>query len=144
MAKWLKPTVDTKFAIDMRWWERKGSNFRSHLRDALCPECREAFQSLQKAGDTDWVDPRTGEVTRQDALWYSLRTCCSLKPGFIGPDTAIIQSVFRTFLSNGNQPLSTNELYERIDRRPPEVLLRILTKGQLHLGIRPVSSSDDV
>ena len=68
MAKWLKPTVDTKFAIDMRWWERKGNSFRSHLRDALCPECRATFNSLQQAGDTDWVDPQTGEVTR----WRSL------------------------------------------------------------------------
>jgi len=143
MVKWSKPTVDTKFAIDMGWWEREGRDFRLQLRDALCPECREAFKSLKDAGDADWVDPKTGEVTRQDALWYSLRTCCSLKPGYIGPDTPIIRSVFLTFLANGNQPLSTNELYERIDRRPPEVLLRILTKGPIHLGIRPVAPSDD-
>ena len=143
MAKWLKPTTATKFAIDMRWWEREGNDFRLHLRDALCPECRETFKSLQDAGEADWVDPRTGEVIRQDALWYSLRTCCSLKPAYIGPDTAIIQSIFRTFLANGNQPLSTSELYERIDRRPPNVLLRILTRGNLHLGIRPVFRSDD-
>jgi len=143
MAKWRKPSLDTKFAIDMRWWERSGNNFRLHLRDSLCPECRRAYESVQDVGDADWVDPETGEVTKQDALWYSLRTCCSLKPGYIGPDTPIIQSVFRTFLANGNQPLTTKELYERIDRRPPEILLRLLTKGQVHLGIRPALSADD-
>jgi len=41
MAKWRKPSLDTKFAIDMRWWERSGNNFRLHLRDSLCPECYE-------------------------------------------------------------------------------------------------------
>ena len=143
MAKWTKPTVDTKFAIDMRWWDRKGGDFRLQLRDALCAECRDAFKSLQDVGDADWVDDKTGEVTRQDALWYSLRTCCSLKPGYIGPDTPIVQSVFLTFLANGNRPLSTSELHERMNRRPPEVLLRILTKGRLHLGIRPIAPSDD-
>ena len=144
MPKRLKPTPDTKFAIDMRWWERRDDNFRLHLRDALCSECQQAYESVQDVGDADWVDPDTGEVTRQDALWYSLRTCCSLKPDYIGPDTPIIQSMFRTFLANGNQPLSPKELYERIDRRPPEVLLRILTKGQLRMGIRPaLPPSDD-
>ena len=142
MAKLMRATIDTKFGIDMRWWERKGTDFRLYLKDALCPECREAFASVQAVGDVDWVDAKTGEVTRQDALWYSLRSCCSLKPGFVGPDTPIVESVFRTFLANGNKPLSAKELYEIIDKRPPKVLLRILTKGQVHLGVRPVLSSD--
>jgi len=73
-----------------------------------------------------------------DALYHSIQTCCSLKPGYITPTTPIVESIFRTFVANGNQPLSIRELYELLDRRPPEVLLRILTAGPIYLGIRPV------
>jgi len=31
MKKWLKPTVDTKFRIDFRWWEKENRNLRLYL-----------------------------------------------------------------------------------------------------------------
>jgi len=138
MKKWLKPTVDTKFRIDFRWWEKENRNLRLYLKEFLCPECREAFGQNQDVTEVDWVDPDTGEVSRVDALYHSIQTCCSLKPGYITPTTPIVESIFRTFVANGNQPLSVRELYELLDRRPPEVLLRILTAGPIYLGIRPV------
>ncbi|MBC7239451.1 MAG: hypothetical protein H5T71_05065, partial [Chloroflexi bacterium] len=75
---------------------------------------------------------------RIDSLWHSLRTCCSKRPNYITPNMPIVEAVFRTFLANGNKPLSVNELYELLDRRPPQVLLRILTAGPVYMGIRPV------
>ncbi|MFO7918540.1 MAG: hypothetical protein R6V13_10720 [Anaerolineae bacterium] len=138
-VKWQRPTVDTKFHIDLDWWENKGRDIRIHMRDVLCEECREEYgENFLDLGEVDWVDEQTGEVERVDPLWHSIRTCCSSRSDYITPDTPIVDAVFRTFLANGNEPLSIQELYDLLDRRPPDVLLRILTAGQIYMGIRPV------
>jgi len=138
VARYQRPTVDTRFHIDMRWWEENNLNIRVYMREALCDECRNDFMGVD-TGEIDWVDEQTGEVTRVDGLVHALRTCCSMKPSYITPSTPIIDAVFRTFLANGNRPLSVRELYELLDRRPPEVLLRMLTVGPTYLGIRRVA-----
>jgi hypothetical protein len=138
VARWHRPTVDTKFHIDMRWWEESNRNIRVYMREALCDECRGDYDGSD-SGEIDWVDELTGEVTRVDGLVHALRTCCSMKPSYITPSTPIIDAVFRTFLANGNRPLTVRELYELLDRRPPEVLLRMLTAGPVYMGIRPAA-----
>jgi hypothetical protein len=137
MAKWLRPTVDTKFHIDLDWWQKQKRDIRIYLNQSLCGECRQAYADIKDLGEVDDIDVETGEVTRQDALWSTLRSCCSTKPTFITPSTPIIDSIFLTFVANGNQPLSPEELHKRLDRRPAETILRMLTGGQVYLGIRP-------
>ena len=137
MKTWLRPTPDTKFSIDAEWWEKENKDIRLFVREFLCPECMETIAQDPDLDEIDWVDPDTGEVSRVDALWNSVQTCCSLRPGFIGPSTPFLESIFRTFVANGNQPLSIKELYELLDRNPPESVLRMLTAGRIYLGIRP-------
>jgi hypothetical protein len=138
-ARWSRPTVDTKFHIDMGWWdEEEGRDIRVYIREALCDECKAALGDAQDLQDVDWVDDETAEVQRVDALWHSIRTCCSLKRNYITPESPVVDAVFRTFLANGNKPLTMRELYELLDRRPPQQLLRIFTVGQVYMGIRPV------
>jgi hypothetical protein len=138
-VKWQRPTIDTKFHIDMAWWQENQRDIRTYLREMLCDECRAEYTGYQSQEEIDWVDEQTGEVARVDGLWHSLRTCCSLKAGYIAPNTPVIDAVFRTFLANGNKPLSIKELYEILDRRPPATLLRMLTVGPIYMGIRPAS-----
>lgn len=140
VVKWRRPTVETKFHIDMDWWERNQRDIRVYIREALCEECRAQFEAYANGQEIDAVDEQTGEVTRVDGIWHALRTCCSTKPDYITPTMPVVEAVFRTFLANGNKPLSVNELYERLDRRPPETLLRILTGGEIYMGIRPIYS----
>lgn len=137
-ASWQRPTVDTKFHIDFDWWRQQKRDIHVYMRELLCDECRATYSSQKGEPEVDWIDEETGEVTQVDGLWHSLRTCCSTKPGFITPDIPILDAIFRTFLANGNQPLSVNELYEKLDHRPPATLLRMLTAGPVYLGIRPV------
>ncbi len=137
-ASWQRPTVETKFHIDFDWWQQQKRDIHVYMRELLCDECRATYSSHKGEPEVDWIDEETGEVTQVDGLWHSLRTCCSTKPGFITPDLPILDAIFRTFLANGNQPLSVNELYEKLDHRPPATLLRMLTAGQVYLGIRPV------
>jgi len=137
-AKWQRPTIDTKFHIDYDWWTANQRDIRVFMREALCEECRHVYEGIQDPGEIDSVDEQTGEVQRVDGLLHTLRTCCSLKPDYISPTTPVVDAVFRTFLANGNTPLSVQELYEILDRRPPATLLRILTGGEVYMGIRPV------
>ncbi|NLG26633.1 MAG: hypothetical protein GX557_01900 [Chloroflexi bacterium] len=137
-AKWQRPTVDTKFHIDTTWWTENHRDMRVYVREALCDECRDAYKSYENVGEIDAIDDVTGEVRRVDGLMHTLRTCCSLKPDYISPNTTVIDAIFRTFLANGNQPLSVNELYALLDRRPPATILRLLTAGTVYMGIRPV------
>jgi hypothetical protein len=138
LAKWQRPTVDTKLHIDMTWWQESGRDMRVYIRELLCEECQAEYANYQNQQEIDWVDEQTGEVKRVDGMWHCLRTCCSSKPDYISPDTPIVDAVFRTFLANGNEPLSAKELYEIVGRRPPAFLLRVLTGGPIYMGIRPV------
>ncbi|MGC8786371.1 MAG: hypothetical protein ACP5Q1_02980 [Anaerolineae bacterium] len=87
------------------------------------------------------IDPETAEVTQVYAEWEAIRSCCSLKPDYITQEQPLIESIFRILLANGNKPLSILEIHERVDKQPPETILRLLTKGQIYKGIRPVPES---
>lgn len=131
--------VNTKFHIDLSWWEKNNKDIRIYMKDALCASCRQDLAAYGDEEEIDWVDPETAEVSKVDPLWHTLRICCSTKPDYITPETPVIDAVFLTFLANGNEPLSPVELYKMIGKRQPDVLLRMLTKGKTYLGIRPVS-----
>lgn len=137
VGTWQRPTVDTRFHIDMGWWSDTARDIRIYLKEILCDECKGVYADYAGQEEIDWIDEQTGEITRVAGLWHVIRSCCSLKPGYIAPNTPIIDAVFRTFLANGNKPQSIQELYELLDRRPPATLLRLLTGGQVYMGIRP-------
>lgn len=138
MLKVAKPTIETPFHIDMEWWQEQGRDIRTELWSHLCSECRLNFASYKDTELIDWVDPDTGEVSRVDGLWHSLRTCCAEKPGFVASDVSLATAVFRLFLTNDNRPLTAVEIWQRLARRDPETILRILVSGQNYYGIRPL------
>ena len=140
MVKWTKPTLDTKFHIDFDWWEEKGHNFRVHLFSSLCKECQERYRNYQETDLIDWIDPNTAEVTQVDGLWHSLRTCCSLKADYVSDSTPLATALFRTFLANGNEPLSPVELGGLL-HRSADLILRTIGGLQVYNGIKPVTGS---
>ena len=141
MARWMRPTVETKFHIDFDWWDEKERNFRLHLLSHLCSECQSRYKDHREAELIDWVDADTAEVTRVDGLWHSLRTCCSQKPDYIDELTPMTTAVFRTFLANGNDPLSPLELQDRL-RRPADTILRTIGGLRVYHGIKPVREQE--
>jgi len=134
----LRPTIETKFHIDTGWWEEQGRDLHFQVYSRLCPNCRVLYSSYEDAGEVDWVDDHTAEVTRVDALRHTLRTCCSTKPNYISEDMPFTEAIFRVFLANGNTPLSPLELHQLLDRRPPAIILRMLTDARIYNGIRPI------
>jgi hypothetical protein len=59
----------------------------------------------------------TGEgLLSDDDFLASIRDCCSRAPEFITPRLPILESVFRLFLANNNQPLDLEELGKRLSQ----------------------------
>ena len=84
----------------------------------------------------DWVDPETAEVLPVDGLQQVLMTHCALQPGFLEGKT-LVDSVFRTFLSNGNSPQNMQELGHHLNQ-PANKILITLSSGKVYKGIRPI------
>jgi hypothetical protein len=135
----IKPTLKTKFHIDFDWWERESREFRVYLASHLCPEHKAAFADVDNTDVVDVVDPETAEVRKEDSIQHLLRSHCSKQPDFITPHTSLVDAVFRVFIANGNQPLSPEELADRIGRAgQANTILRTLSGGRVYKGLRPV------
>jgi hypothetical protein len=135
MARWIKPTLDTKFHIDFDWWEKNSRDLRVYLHQHLCRACRTVYTSHVGSETIDWVDPDTAEVQSVDGLWHALRKHCSLQPDYIADATPLTTAVFRVFLGNGNGPLTPVELGAKLGRSP-EMILRVLGRGRVYDGIK--------
>jgi len=133
----VKPTLTTRFHIDFGWWEREGRELRVDVQKHLRPEFQEAFAQAQGGEPIDDVDPVTAEVRPVDRAQYLLRTQCKPLAEFLTEHTSLVDAVFHTLLSNGNRPLSPNELSESINR-PAQTILRTLAGRVVYKGLRPV------
>ena len=83
----------------------------------------------------DYVNPETGEVFQLDELGLAIQEAAK-DPNFINPHTALIDSIFRVLLANGNVPLSSRELAEQLER-PAAVILKTLSGARVYKGLRP-------
>jgi hypothetical protein len=136
-ASLVKPTMQTSFHIDFDWWIQSDHDWRVYLQSLLCSEHQQAFTNFQDENSVDWVDPDTAEVQKVDGLQHVLITHCARKEGFITEHTTIVDAIFRLFLANGNEPMTPTELGEKLGR-PPVLILRVLTGGQVYRGVRPI------
>lgn len=133
----VKPTPQTPFHIDFDWWQKNERDWHVYLRSLLCAEHQAAFASLEEGQTIDWVDPLTAEVKAVDGVQNTLMSHCAKQPDFLTEQTALVEAVFRLFLTNGNIPMSSEELGTRLNR-PAMTILRTLTAGRVYKGIRPV------
>jgi hypothetical protein len=133
----VKPNLHTRFHVDFGWWSQSDRDWRVYLQNLLCYEHQKVFANFQASEMVDSVDPDTAEVQRVDGLQHILITHCSREPGFITDRTTLVDAVFRVFLANGNEPMSVQELADKLNRTP-EVILKTFSSGQVYRGIRPV------
>ena len=137
----IKPTIDTPFHIDFKWWANNDSNWRVYLINFLCPEHQKLFADVTEDTWIDWVDPDTAEVSKVNGLHHVLMTHCVKQPDFIPENCALVEAVFRVFLANGNVPLTPQELSVKINK-PAHLILKTLGGYQVYKGIRPVTKKD--
>jgi hypothetical protein len=63
-------------------------------------------------------------------------THCSKQEGFVSTTHSLVDNVFRIFLSNGNSPLTPDELAE-LTGKSGDMILRLLSGTRVFMGIRP-------
>jgi hypothetical protein len=85
----------------------------------------------------DWIDKKTGEVTKVDGLQHVLQVHCSQQPDYINENLSLVDAVFRVFLANGNDPLPATELSQLVGR-PAEKILQTLSGFRVYKGVRPI------
>jgi hypothetical protein len=132
----VKPSTDTHFHIDFDWWRQNENDWHVHLRSSLCPQHQSMFSDWK---DTfiDWIDPQTAEVVQMDGLQQVLMTHCAKEPDFLTAHTMLVDGVFRALLVQGNKPMSSRELGERLGKSP-DIILKTISGPRVYKGIRPV------
>lgn len=133
----IKPTLQTPFHIDFDWWQKNERDWHVYLRSLLCPEHQEIFEDLQEGETIDWVDPKTAEVKPVNGIQHALMSHCARRPEFVNERTALVEAVFRLFLTNENMPMTAEELGALL-HRPPETILRTLSGPRVYKGLRPL------
>ena len=123
-----------RWFIDLDWYQQNNRSFLTLARSGMCPKCNERL----KEGD--------GEISASDIL-ATIKDCCSHAPGFISGELPILESVFRFFLANGNEPLDVEELGKQLSEcrggdtycTSAEILSRLLESDQYY-GLRQVEA----
>jgi hypothetical protein len=113
--------------IDLDWFTQNNRSFFALVRSYLCPACRERLKA------------ESAEINAKEVL-NTISDCCSKVPGFINGELPILESIFRLFLANRNQPLDLNGLSQQLSkcrggnsyRTSPEILYRLLKSDQYY------------
>ena len=132
----LKPSVNTPFHIDFEWWKQSERDWHVFLRSLLCTEHQLTFAEMEEGGMIDWIDPMTAEVKPVDGIQHALMSHCALLPEFTDVHTALVEAIFRSFLANGNVPLSAEDLSRKLNR-PADTILRTIAGPRVYRGLRP-------
>jgi len=134
----VKPTLDTPFHIDFDWWQQKDRDWRIYLRSMMCAEHQEVFANWQDGDLVDAINPETAEVKVVDGMQNTLMSHCALAPEFLTERTSMVESVFRFFLINGNSPMTSRELANKLGR-PEMTILKTLAGVRVYRGLRPIT-----
>ena len=133
----VKPTLSTPFHIDFEWWSQSERDWKIYLRGYLSPEDQETLTGADEDALFDLVDPVTAEISQVDGMQHLLITKYANREDFISETTSLVESIFRLFLTNGNSPLNSEEMAERLSR-PPMTILKTLSGPRVFKGVRPL------
>ena len=121
-----------RWFIDLDWYQQNNRSFPALAQNYLCGKCCKKLNAREK-------------TISETELLSTIKDCCAKESGFISGKLPILESVFRLFLANGNEPLNLAELSRQLNRwlggdtyrTSPEVLSRLL-KDERYYGIRQV------
>ena len=122
----------TRWMIDLDWYQQNNRSFFALAQSCLCSKCTKQLSA-------------EGKEISADGLISTIKDCCSQTPDFITGRLPILESVFRLFLANGNQPLDLDELGKQLSEQrggdtyctSAEILSRLLENDEHH-GMRQV------
>lgn len=134
-----RPTAETRFYIDYDWWERSNLDLKTYIYTRL--HVGDDLQLETEGENVDLIDPATGEVRQVDAFEYVLQAYFSKQPEDFAARTSMVDAVFSVLLANANEPMTAQEIAEKL-QRPTETVLRTLAGPQVYQGIRPIFEED--
>jgi len=119
-----------RWFIDLDWHQQSNRSFFALAQGCLCPKCQKRLKREISAAD----------------LLTTIKDCCSKTPNFITGKMPILESIFRLFLTNGDQPLDLEELGRQLSewcggdtyRTSVEILSRLLASDQYY-GLRQIN-----
>jgi hypothetical protein len=124
----LSVELEARYHIDFEWYQENSRSFAALAESRLCPECQSK--------------PKKKATKSDQGLLKVIGQCCAQKPDFTTPSMPILESVFRLFLANGNEPLSVIDISQQMRQARaesfvpgPEVLGRIL-RDESFYGLR--------
>ena len=135
-ASLVKPSTSTPFHIDFAWWKENDNNWRVFLMDYLCAEHQALFADETDGKMIDYIDPVTAEVHEIDGVQEKLMKHCSKQEGFVEENHSVVDNVFRIFLSNGNTPLTPDQIGD-FTGKSGETILKLLSGSRVFMGVRP-------
>ena len=121
-----------RWFIDLGWYQRNNRSLSTLARECLCAKCREHLNSKKK------------EIPAAKLI-ATIKNCCASDSRFITSKQTVLESIFRLFIANGNQPMDLEELSKQLSERrggdtyhtSVEILSRLL-KNEGYYGLRQV------
>ena len=117
----------TRWFIDLGWFPQNNRSISALVKSRLCAKCRRQLAD-------------EGKRPTDIELLSMVKDCCSQAPEFITGQLPILESAFRLFLANGNQPLTLEELGKQLTekrggdtyRTSEGILSRLLQSDQFY------------
>ncbi len=128
-------TENTRFYIDFAWWEEEHLDLRAYLTARLSIDADTLTEVPQE--QIDLIDSKTGEVRQVDAFQYLMRNYFNRQGASFVAQGSIVDAVFSVLLANGNEPMTIQEIAERV-QRPADLLIKTFGGTQIYQGIRPL------
>ena len=132
-------TPDTRFYIDYEWWDKSKLDLKSYIITRLSLD--EEINLETDTEEVDLVDANTGEVVKVDGFQYLIQTYFEQLPEDFATRTSLVDAVFCVLLANANQPMTANEIAEKVGR-PTDTIVKTLGGPKIYQGIRPILDED--
>jgi hypothetical protein len=118
-----------RWVIDLDWLEEHHRSFLALAQGCLCAKCAKKHKGSEPISPAELIS--------------TIKGCCGKASDFISDGSPILESIFRLFLANGNQPLSLEELSKQLTKRlggesprtSVEILSRLL-RDERYYGLR--------
>jgi hypothetical protein len=109
-----------RYFVDTQWYEAHGRSLRAMAQGRFCPSCQ-AKIGTTSSERVPIVDKKTNRVVYEvrdvpfgDQPMAVIRSCCSKQRNYITPETPLLESIYRVFLANGNQPATLERVREQL------------------------------
>ncbi len=132
-------TPETRFYIDYEWWDKSELDLKSYITTRLSLD--EEINLESEREEVDLVDANTGEVVKVDGFQYLIQTYFEQLPEDFATRTSLVDAVFCVLLANANQPMTANEIAEKVDR-PTATIIKTIGGPKIYQGIRPILDDD--